>query len=195
MSNPLTLSTMQSSARWGRGIAAIGLSSVLLAVSAKIEIPFWPVPMTLETLAVLGLAGVLGARLAGLAILLWCAEGAVGLPVFAGPAAGPSYFLGPTAGYLVGFLLAALVVGWAADRGLRTRPAVLFVAMLGGNALIYVAGVTYLAYLVGWLKAIHLGLLPFILADLTKAALASAGVTAANRLGFGCGTLGRADGP
>ncbi len=164
--------------------AGIVLASAVFVLSAKTEVPFWPVPMTLETLAAIGLAGLFGARLAGGAALLWLAEGAAGLPVFAGAAAGPAYFLGPTAGYLVGFVLAALLVGYAADRGLRARPLLLFAAMLGGVAVIYLCGVAWLAHLVGWQRSVQLGLVPFIPADLTKAALATCLVAAARRLGF-----------
>jgi len=164
--------------------AGIVLGSVVLALSAKIEVPFWPVPMTLETLAVLGLAGTFGAPLAGAAILLWLAEGAAGLSVFAGVAAGPAYFLGPTGGYFAGFLAAALLVGFAADRGLRARPFVLFGVMLGGVAVIYLCGAAWLAHLVGWERSFRLGVAPFVPADLTKAALAAALVTAGRRLGL-----------
>lgn len=160
------------------------LGSAVFALSAKTEVPFWPVPMTLETLAAIGLGGLFGARLAGGAALLWLAEGAAGLPVFAGAGAGPAYFLGPTGGYLVGFLFAALLVGHAADRGLRTRPFFLFAAMLGGVAVIDLFGVAWLAHLVGWQQSLALGLTPFIPADLTKAALATALVAASLRLGL-----------
>lgn len=162
-------------------IAVIAFSG-LLALSAKIEVPFWPVPMTLETLAVLGLAGVFGARLAVAAVLLWLAEGAVGIPVFAGPTAGIGYFLGPTAGYLLGFVAAAVVVGMAADRGFRRQPGLLLLAMLGGLGAIYLLGVTWLATLIGWRHAFQVGILPFIPADLTKVALATAIAVAVGRL-------------
>ncbi len=171
--------------------AGLLLGSVALALSAKIEVPFWPVPMTLETLAVLGLAGLFGARLAGAAVLLWLAEGAAGLPVFAGAVAGPAYLLGPTGGYLLGFLLAALLVGHLADhpahRGLRARPLLLFASMLVGVAVIYACGVAWLAHLIGWQRGFALGAAPFIPADLTKTALAAALVTASRRLGFSRG--------
>jgi len=163
-------------------VVGVIVANALLAVSAKIEVPFWPVPMTLEVLAVLGLAGLLGARIAGGAVLLWLAEGAVGLPVFAGLGAGVGYFAGPTGGYLIGFFFAAVLVGLAADRGLRERPILLFLSMLAGVGVMYAMGVTWLAQLVGWSRAFHVGMLPFIPADVTKAALASALVFGADRL-------------
>ena len=163
-------------------VVAVVAFSALLALSAKIEVPFWPVPMTLETFAVLALAGFFGARLAAASVLLWLVEGAAGIPVSAGPAAGPLYFLGPTAGYLAGFFLAAVIVGLAADRGIRTRPVPLFLSMLAGVAVIYAAGFAWLAHLIGGTKAMAVGILPFIPADLTKAALAAALVFAAYRL-------------
>ncbi|MDA8050227.1 MAG: biotin transporter BioY [Rhodospirillales bacterium] len=190
MNDPSASPLVQLLPRWGLHVGTIVLLSVLLAVSAKIEVPFWPVPMTLETLAVLGLAGFFGARLIGLAILFWFAEGIAGLPVFAGPTAGPAYFLGPTGGYLAGFLLAALFVGWSADRGLRARPLDLFGAMIAGNALIYVTGVTWLAHLIGFSKAVRLGLVPFLPADLVKSMLATAIIAAASRLGSSHSTRG-----
>jgi biotin transport system substrate-specific component len=162
-------------------VVAVIAFSALLALSAKIEVPFWPVPMTLETFAVLALAGFFRARLAAASVLLWLVEGAAGMPVFAGPAAGPLYFLGPTAGYLAGFFLAAIIVGFAADRRVRNRPILLFLSMLAGVAVIYAAGFAWLAHLIGGTKAVEAGILPFIPADLTKAALAAALVFAAYR--------------
>ena len=164
--------------------AGIVLANAVLVLSAKTEVPFWPVPMTLETLAVLGLGGLFGARLAGAAVFLWLAEGAAGLPVFAGAVAGPAYFLGPTGGYLAGFLLATLLVGLAADRFLRARPLIPIAAMLAGVFVIYLCGVAWLAHLVGWRQSIQLGLVPFVPADLTKAALAAALVVLCRRSGF-----------
>jgi biotin transport system substrate-specific component len=180
---PATVRSFAAPRSWAPGVGIV-LASAVFVLSAKTEVPFWPVPMTLETLAAIGLAGLFGARLAGWAALLWLAEGAAGLPVFAGAAAGPAYFLGPTGGYLVGFVLAAFLVGSAADRGLRARPLLLFAAMLGGVAVIDLCGVAWLAHLVGWPRSVQLGLLPFIPADLTKAALAACVVAAAGRVGF-----------
>lgn len=161
--------------------ATIVTGVAILTASAKIEVPFWPVPMTLETLAALGLGGFLGARRAGASVLLWLAIGLAGAPVFAGAMAGPAYLAGPTGGYLVGLFAAALFVGWAVRRGAAQYPALLFLVMVEGAALIYLCGVSYLALTIGAEKAIALGMLPFLPADLTKAALATALVLLAGR--------------
>ncbi|MCF6198331.1 MAG: biotin transporter BioY [Hyphomicrobiaceae bacterium] len=150
--------------------------SALLWLSAKVQVPFWPVPMTLQVLAVLGLAAALGARLGAATIALYLAEGAAGLPVFAGTPAkglGISYMMGPTGGYLLGFLLAALFVGYFAERGLTKRPIALFFTMLAGLALIYAPGLAWLAQFTGWEKSVTLGFMPFILSDLLKIAVAT----------------------
>jgi biotin transport system substrate-specific component len=99
-------------------LAVIG--SILLTISAKIQVPFWPVPMTMQTLVVLVLGVAYGWRLAGATVLLYLAQGALSLPVFAG-GGGLAYMSGPTGGYLVGFLLAAVAVGWLAERGWLAR--------------------------------------------------------------------------
>ena len=95
------------------------LGSALLTISAKIEVPFYPVPMTMQTLVVLLLGMAFGARLGAATVLLYLAEGAVGLPVFAGTperGIGIAYMLGPTGGYLVGFVLSAAITGWLTER-------------------------------------------------------------------------------
>lgn len=152
--------------------AAIVLAgTALLALAARVQVPFWPVPMTLQTLAVLMIGATLGARMAGATLLAYLAEGAVGLPVFAS-GAGLAYMAGPTGGYLLGFLFAASFVGLAADRrwlrGLVPTAAV----MLAGAALIYAPGVAWLAGLIGVEKAVAAGLLPFLPAEAFKLALA-----------------------
>ena len=105
-----------SAERIGRGLAFALGGSLLLAVSAKVQVPFYPVPLTLQTLVVLLLGATLGARLAAAAVALYLVEGLAGLPVFAGAVAGPLYMAGPTGGFLVGFLVAAALIGFAADR-------------------------------------------------------------------------------
>ena len=95
------------------------LGSALLTISAKLEVPFYPVPMTMQTLVVLLLGMAYGARLGAATVLLYLAEGAVGLPVFAGTperGIGIAYMMGPTGGYLVGFVLSAAITGWLTER-------------------------------------------------------------------------------
>jgi biotin transport system substrate-specific component len=151
--------------------------SALLAISAKIQIPFYPVPMTMTTFMVLLLGMSLGWRLAAATILLYLAEGAAGMPVFAGTpekGIGLAYMMGGTGGYLIGYLLAAVTCGWLAEHGWGRNVVSTAIAMLVGNVLIYVPGLLWLGALFGWDKPIlEWGLTPFILGDLTKLALAA----------------------
>jgi biotin transport system substrate-specific component len=158
-----------------RAVLLALVGSALLTVSAKVQVPFYPVPMTLQTLVVLLLGLALGWRLAFATVLLYLAQGAVGLPVFAGTpekGIGLAYLLGPTGGYLIGFAFAAAVAGWIA--GHRRDLLALVAAVLAGTATIYVFGLPWLATLVGVQQAVVLGLVPFLLGDLVKAALAVA---------------------
>jgi biotin transport system substrate-specific component len=166
-----------------RTVMLAALGSLALTVSAKVQIPFWPVPMTLQTLVVLLLGMAFGARLALLTVVLYLAEGAFGLPVFAGTpekGLGLAYMAGPTGGYLVGFAVAAWLVGHITAA--RRDAAGLALAALLGTAAIYAPGVAWLAAFVGPEKALALGVLPFLWGDLLKAALAVALGTAGNGL-------------
>ncbi len=157
-----------------RLLATALAGSLLLALSAKIQVPFWPVPMTMQTLAVLVLGMALGSRLGAATVALYLAEGAAGLPVFAGTpekGIGLAYMMGPTGGYLVGFLLAALVVGWLAERGWDRTIWRAGATMLIGHALCFVPGVAWLAVSFGWATAIKVGLTPFWAATILKTAL------------------------
>lgn len=150
--------------------------SLLLWASAKVSVPFWPVPMTMQVFAVLLLGLGLGARLATMSIALYLVQGAVGLPVFQGTpekGIGLLYMAGPTGGFLAGFLVAALVTGLAADKGLARTPAGAIAAGLAGLIAIYALGLAWLGMLLGWDKPILAwGFWPFILGDLVKVALA-----------------------
>jgi len=152
--------------------------TALLTISAKIQIPFYPVPMTLQTFVVLALGMAYGWRLGGATLLLSLAEGAAGLPVFAGTpekGIGLAYMLGSTGGYLAGFVLAAAVCGWLAERGWDRNLIRTAAAMVIGNAVIYVPGLLWLGGLYGWDKPIlEWGLTPFLAGDLAKLALATA---------------------
>jgi biotin transport system substrate-specific component len=164
--------------------AAIVLAlTIVLALSSRVQVPFWPVPMTLQTLAVLGIAGLFGPQLAGAAMLGYLAEGAAGLPVFAGTplrGVGLSYLVGPTGGYLVGMVVASVVVG-ALVRRAGATPWKIGVAMLAGSAIIYACGAGWLARYVGADQAVSLGVVPFLLGDAVKATLATALVLALGR--------------
>jgi biotin transport system substrate-specific component len=152
--------------------------SLALALSAKIQVPFWPVPITMQSMVALLIGIGFGSRLGALTILAYLAEGMLGLPVFAGMAAGPAYLAGPTGGYLLGFLLSGAFAGWAAEQGWgrdlsRTLP-----VMLLGHVLIFAPGLLWLTVLLGWDKAIAFGVAPFLPATLLKSALGAAIVSA-----------------
>ncbi|MHC8509526.1 MAG: biotin transporter BioY [Rhodospirillales bacterium] len=161
--------------RWGL-LALAG--SVLLTLSAKLRVPLEPVPVTMQTYAMLVIGAMFGPRLGAAAMLLYLAEGALGLPVFAGTpekGAGLAYMMGPTGGYLIGGLCAVYLVGWFAERGWDREIFTCGVIMLAGVGLIYLGGVVWLGTLVGWDKPVlQWGLFPFIGADIIKAALAMA---------------------
>lgn len=148
----------------------------LLTASAKIQIPLWPVPMTMQTYVVLVIGMGYGLRLGVTAIGSYLALGALGLPVFAGTPAqgvGLPYMLGPTGGYLVGFLLAAAACGLLAERGWDRRLMTSVVAMVLGHALIFVCGIAWLGSLIGAERAVQVGLMPFILGTVIKTVLAA----------------------
>ncbi|TQV80953.1 biotin transporter BioY [Denitrobaculum tricleocarpae] len=170
----------------GRAVLLVFAGSVLLTIAAKVQIPFYPVPMTMQTFAVLALGMALGWRLGAASVLFYLAQGAAGLPVFSGTpekGIGLLYMAGPTGGYLLGFVLAAALLGWLAERGWDRRVLTTALAMLIGNVVIYVPGVLYLGVLFGWDKPIvEWGLTPFLLGDLAKLALAAAVLPAAWQL-------------
>ena len=158
-----------------RAVLLALLGSALLTISAKIEVPFYPVPMTMQTLVVLLLGMAFGARLATATVLLYLAEGAVGLPVFAGTperGIGLAYMMGPTGGYLVGFVLTAALTGWLTER--RRDVAGLVLATVAGTVATFVPGVLWLAYLIGFEQSLVHGLMPFLWGALVKGGIAVA---------------------
>jgi len=152
--------------------------TVVLWISAKLNIPFYPVPMTMQTFAVLTIGMAFGWRLGGATILLYLLEGALGLPVFAGTperGVGLAYMVGPTGGYLVGFLVSAVVVGWLAERGWDRKFLSTLAAMTIGTAIIFALGAGWLGTILGWDKPImEMGVTPFMLGAVFKIALAAA---------------------
>ena len=149
--------------------------SILIALSAQFSfyLPFSPVPVTGQTFAVLFLAALFGSKLGSATVLAYLMEGASGLPVFASGSAGIHVFSGPTGGYLVGFLIAAYVVGWLAEQGWDRRALTVISAMVIGNLIIYACGVTWLSKFLGFSGAIDAGLTPFFAGDVFKIALAA----------------------
>jgi biotin transport system substrate-specific component len=152
--------------------------SALLALSSKITVPFYPVPMTLQTFALMAIVAAFGLRLGVATVALYLAEGAFGLPVFAGTpekGIGLAYMVGPTGGYLAGYLVAAILVGLAVEKGWGRSPFKLFGAMLAADAVIFTLGVAWLGAVVGWDKPLLAwGVTPFLLGDAVKIALAAA---------------------
>ena len=143
--------------------------SILLTISAKIKIPFYPVPMTMQTFVVLFLGMSLGFKMALAIVLLYLLEGLLGIPVFSNSpekGVGFAYFTGPTMGYLIGFLFAAFFSGYL---NFKTHIILIFLKLILSVFFIYLFGVIWLGYLIGWEKPIfQLGVAPFIYAELFK---------------------------
>lgn len=151
-------------------LLAIG-GSLAIAASAQIQVPIQPVPMTMQSLVVLLVGVAYGWRLGAATLLLYLAEGLCGMPVFAGFRAGPAALLGPTGGFLLGFVPAAALAGWLAARGWTQglwRSALLFAA---GHAALFASGIAWLSIPLGLDRAIAVGLAPFLAGTAAKVAL------------------------
>ncbi len=175
----------QGVGRWVGFFMLALAGSIVLWVSAKTSVPFFPVPMTLQTLAILVIAATFGFRLGLAAILLYMVEGMLGLPVFSSTperGIGLAYMVGPTAGYLVGFVVATGLAGWFAQRDAGQSVIKLFGVMLVGAALILGLGFAYLSTFIGAEAAFNVGVAPFVLGDLVKVGIAALLVPAAGKL-------------
>ncbi len=153
------------------------LATGFLATSSWVSVPMVPVPMTMQTFAVTVVGALFGWRLGALTILIWLGEAAMGLPVLAGGTGGLAPFMGPTAGYLMGFVAAAALTGFLAERGWTGKASVrAFAAMLLGNLLILAIGTAWLAGPMGLSldAAVAAGAMPFVLGAVLKSALAAA---------------------
>lgn len=163
-------------------LAVLAVSgTLLLTLAAKTKVILGPVDLYLGNLAVLALAATFGLRLGLATFLLYLAEGAMGFPVFQSTpekGIGIAYMMGTTGGYLAGMILATALVGWAADRGLDRNPLKLLPVMVAATAIILGFGFAWLAVLIGADKAWQFGVVPFIVPDLVKAALAASAVPA-----------------
>jgi biotin transport system substrate-specific component len=174
--------TFPRTSSWFRDLSLIALGAALVALLAQVRmpLPFTPVPLTGQTFGVLLVAAALGSKRGAASLTLYIALGALGLPIFAGGAAGLSYLTGATLGYLVGFVLAAYVVGWLAERGLERSVRTSILPFLVGTVIIYVCGVTWLSVLLGsFSKAVAAGLLPFLVGDAIKLLAAALALPAA----------------
>lgn len=163
-------------------IALVVIGSLLIAASSQIQVPFYPVPMTMQTFAVLLVGAVGGRRLGAETVSLYLAEAAIGLPFLAGGAGGLHHFAGPTAGYLYGYVVAAYVVGWLVERGAARNLITLVGSLLLGDAILFALGALWLGYLFNANVAWTAGVLPFLLGDAAKIALVASTVLASQRL-------------
>ena len=152
-------------------IALILFGTLLLTISAKVQVPFWPVPMTMQTFVVFLIGSTYGVRLSFLTLCAYLLEGAIGLPVFA-TGGGITYLMGPTAGYLYGMTIAAAVISYFANKGYSISYMKSFISIVLGSIIIFAFGVLYLGSIIGYNKALQAGLFPFIPSELFKIALA-----------------------
>lgn len=171
-------------------LLALG-GSLAIAASAQINVPMQPVPMTVQSLVVLLVGVAYGWKLGAATVLLYLARGALGLPVFAGFRSGPMALAGPTAGFLLGFVAAAALAGWLAAQGWTRGWWRTAVTLAAGHAVLFVGGLTWLTVLLGFERAVAVGLLPFLPGTVEGgagrgAALAAAGAAAGLR-GKGAG--------
>jgi biotin transport system substrate-specific component len=161
-----------------RSVILVAVGTALLTLSAKVNLPLPYVPMTLQTLVVLMIGAAYGWRLGAATVALYLLQGALGMPVFAGTpekGIGLAYMVGPTGGYLIGYVAAAAVTGALAGLGWDRRVSTTILSMLAGTAVIYAFGIGWLGMVVGWDKPVLAwGLTPFLLGDLIKLALAAA---------------------
>ncbi len=151
-------------------LLVLGVANLLLIACAQVRIPlpFTPVPITGQTLGVLLAGALLGSRYGTTVVFVYVVQGLVGLPVFAGWKGGIAALLGPTCGYILGFIPAAFLVGWLLERGWHGKLSTTFAAFLVGSVTIYAFGLPWLAFFVGWQQVLQMGLLPFLPGDLLK---------------------------
>ena len=143
----------------------------LLAISSKVQVPFWPVPMTMQTFVIFLIGMTYGVRLSFATVALYLFEGAAGLPVFAS-GGGIAYLIGPTAGYLYGMLFASVAISYLANLGFSKTYIKATLSLVAGSIIIFSIGIIYLGSIIGYEKAIAAGLFPFIPSELFKIALA-----------------------
>lgn len=166
---------------WLSDIALVVAGTALVAVLAQVAIPLWPVPVTGQTLAVLLVGASLGAARGAASLSLYAILGAVGLPIYSDSSSGWSVLLGPTGGYIIGFIVSAAVVGWAAERSWDRGWYKPIITFIGGSLVVFAIGLPWLAVSLGQLglpndlqSVLIAGFYPFIIGGLIKAAIAAA---------------------
>lgn len=153
-------------------VGAVIVGSLLLALSSYVEVPMFPVPMTMQTFAVALVGALYGWRLGGITIITWLIEGAFGMPVLAGGATGIHHFVGPTGGYLFAFPIAGMIMGLLAERGWNGhRVWLAFAGMLVSNVLCLILGAAWLGVLIGAEEALMAGVIPFLAGAVLKSGL------------------------
>lgn len=175
-----------NAAKLALNAAIVVLGTLVITIAAKINVPVWPVPVTLQSMAIAALAAGFGMRIGVATVALYLLQGAIGMPVFA-TGGGIAYLIGPTGGFLLGFLAVAGIIGYAADRGASGRPLTLFGAMLVAEAVLLALGFAWLIAMAGqaqWIdqtdvvaSAFSRAVQPFIIWDVLKMALAALTVT------------------
>lgn len=161
--------------------------AAVVALSAQVEIPLWPVPITGQTLAVIVVGAALGARRGALALVAYLLAGLAGLPVFAGFTGTIAAVAKPSFGFIIGFVFAAFVAGWFAERAWDRRPALAFVGFIAASIVPFLFGVPYMALILnvvlgadlGFVQILEAGVTPFIVGGVIKAAIAAALIPAA----------------
>ena len=152
-------------------ILLVLFGTLLLAISAKVQVPFWPVPMTMQTFVIFLIGMTYGVRLSFATVAVYLFEGAAGIPVFAS-GGGIAYLTGPTAGYLYGMLIAVVIISYFANKGYSSSYFKSLLSLLIASVVIFGCGILYLGSIIGFEKAIQAGLFPFIPSEIFKIVLA-----------------------
>jgi len=161
--------------RWWQNLLLVLVGTAVLAMSSYIVVPMWPVPISMQTFAVLMVGALYGWRLGGITVVAWLLQALAGMPVLAGGTGGLASFMGPTAGYIFAFPAGAMLMGYLAARGWDgQRPVRAFFAMLFCTTFILLVGGAWLSVLFGLEKGWQLGVFPFLIGDVVKSALGAA---------------------
>lgn len=181
MAHTLLISPPGADQSLSRQVALVVFGSVLVAISAQVSVPMFPVPMTLQTLAISLIGLTYGARLAAVTLAAYLAQGAIGFPVFAGGAAGAVHLVGPTGGFLIGFVAMAWLTGYLVQRGLDRGFVRLSLAAFIPATLLFVPGVLWLWFItpLDFNAAVAAGMTPFLLGGVVKSVAAALIVTGA----------------